>query len=147
MTRTRIISFTKRCSYCGITKPITDFWANKYTKDGRQTVCKPCNNQMSCAAHRIKQQDEYDRLKVKIRKFAIRNQELEQKVLDNIDYQLWHYGPRRAQEAINQAWVRHPELRKQIKTKQALVDEIAGQKQINEECHGGPEITEYKVRL
>lgn len=35
---------TKLCSKCGQRKPITDFYANKLSKDGKQSECKECNN-------------------------------------------------------------------------------------------------------
>lgn len=32
----------KRCSSCGLSKPPSEFWKNKSTKDGLQRQCKPC---------------------------------------------------------------------------------------------------------
>lgn len=33
---------TKRCSKCGAEKPLTEFFANKYSADGLQHYCKDC---------------------------------------------------------------------------------------------------------
>lgn len=35
---------TKHCTICGKEKPLTDFYAHKAAKDGRQSECKECNN-------------------------------------------------------------------------------------------------------
>lgn len=34
----------KRCTKCGILKPISDFWNNKQSKDGKMSWCKGCMN-------------------------------------------------------------------------------------------------------
>lgn len=33
---------TKKCYKCGRTLPITEFYKNRYMKDGLQTICKEC---------------------------------------------------------------------------------------------------------
>lgn len=33
----------KKCSKCGVTKPLTSFHANKRAKDGKQSCCAECN--------------------------------------------------------------------------------------------------------
>ena len=34
---------TKRCGFCGEEKPTSEFHSNRYSKDGLQARCKPCN--------------------------------------------------------------------------------------------------------
>lgn len=36
----------KRCSRCKITKSVEEFYKNRSTKDGMQSVCKPCQHQV-----------------------------------------------------------------------------------------------------
>lgn len=38
-----VVMTEKRCSKCRETKPLTEFWRNRSTKDGYQSQCKPCH--------------------------------------------------------------------------------------------------------
>jgi hypothetical protein len=42
----------KRCNVCGISKPLSDFYANKRGRDGRRPDCKACNLARRKAAYR-----------------------------------------------------------------------------------------------
>lgn len=43
----------KQCPSCGETKPVSEFWKNKASKDGYTTYCKPCFT-LSTAANRAR---------------------------------------------------------------------------------------------
>ena len=45
----------KKCSSCGVKKPLSDFNKHKNRKDGHQTACKPCNKSY-VSAHYYKNQ-------------------------------------------------------------------------------------------
>jgi len=35
---------SKICKWCGEEKPLSDYHKNRQTKDGKHTLCKPCNS-------------------------------------------------------------------------------------------------------
>lgn len=41
---------SKPCRKCALTRPLTEFHRNRTTRDGRQTICKPCRSVASAEA-------------------------------------------------------------------------------------------------
>ena len=37
----------KKCSQCGLEKPLDDFYANAESRDGYSSMCKQCQNKIS----------------------------------------------------------------------------------------------------
>ena len=71
----------KRCSKCGIEKPLDDFYPNKGGRDGRRPDCKDCNLAIRAAKYRDNprpyieraqrwQRENPDRYKAKLREYA-----------------------------------------------------------------------------
>ena len=49
---------SKQCRKCGATKPLTEFYKNASTKDGRHSYCKICAKQGAIASYqRLEKQD------------------------------------------------------------------------------------------
>lgn len=38
---------TKKCSFCGVEKPVTEFFASSHNRDGYQCYCKECSRELS----------------------------------------------------------------------------------------------------
>src|SRR4051794_19963756 len=53
----------KRCTKCGETKALTDFYADRNTRDGRRPDCKACNSAASAARHRANPEPARERVR------------------------------------------------------------------------------------
>jgi hypothetical protein len=53
----------KRCSTCGETKPLSEFYRSSTTRDGRQYRCKPCDKQTTITWQRENRDRYADRMR------------------------------------------------------------------------------------
>lgn len=69
----------KRCSGCGVLKPITGFHVNRSTRDGRQSRCRECNIEQAKQFHRDNLVEVRRRISAWVRRVDIENK---RRVLD-----------------------------------------------------------------
>ena len=70
----------KKCTKCGVEKPLSEFYKRKNTKDLVDSWCKPCCRQSSKALHFKNRSDRLN--KMRTRKYGILPKEFEQKIID-----------------------------------------------------------------